>query len=1179
MKKALTILALLINFAAFSQVNNAFFQMPKVLPANPEASALFKVSNVPIEYSSGAANIDIPIYTVKDGNISIPISITYNTSGIKVQDVAGVAGLGWNLNAGGMITVRGQAFQPGETVMGSQFKQESDIETGSVGPATMFLGHVLDGSQEKQLPVYYYNFGNYSGSFFYDINQKLSINSNEQNLSITPLNNTLTNPLGATNGFVITTPGGLQYTFNLQVLSTSTSSNWNRISAYYLSSIVDLNTNRKVTFTYKGSNYCQISENQMMSYLMTPGSNPNVNCYPACISPSSAYSYGLNSTCIGLLQVDSIKFSTGFVKFTSSTDRLDMLPLRVRQVSVYNSNNILIKNAVLNQTYFGSSSSNYRLKLDSIVFKDINNHSVERYGFSYNTNYAPPYLKSPNHVCTGVDYWGYYNGKEGNGGLVPKDIIAPSDLTNYQVSTTILGDRKPDSLYAQAFILNQITYPTGGVTKFTYESNYVHNYALGNVVGGLRIKKISYFDNIVSVPAHEEYFKYLKDTIPLIYEHEYSFDRNVTTVCANNCASTGLTRFVYSDALGTLSTLIVNPFYPQVEVYEMNGSSPAQKTAYYYDTINQFWIQPMWFPEYGNVYVTDRGWLKGQLLTKTEYYKIDKLNHYQLIKKEENTYSDNSEAQPLMGVHVGTREGYDFVGGDYCEAFFPCPGGIDLRFQYQYFNAKADHGSRTLLGKRIVDYTDADSLVTATNYAYALGNNNYFNTNNYFYYLNKSTTVSSEGDTFSTTFKYPIDGKAAFANLDTQSGIAIDSLTARNIISPVLETQYYANNVFLNATRTNYALWPGNNGVIVLPKTLQFQQGTNPYENRIDFINYDNYGNLLSVQKDKGAATSYIWGYKQNYLIVQVANSPANDVFYDGFEEGDGNLLNDAKTGHYSHSGAYSKTLTGLDNGKYIYSYWQKISSVWTLQSSIVTVSANTFPISLNAQIDDIKFYTLGDQMYTFTFDPLLGLTSSTDVKGNVNYYEYDYYNRLLNVKDYNGNILKNIQYNYNPLLSSSGYANSAVFQAFSKNNCATGYHGAPINYYVPARTYYAATQTAADAFAQNDINSNGQNYANNTGGCDINKPVITAATITGKGTANLAFTSIPNCTNTLINYVNTEGEYPIVPPGTIAGNCTSPAAVSITASPGTYIFTITCYSAAYPSGVTSDPITVHFPF
>jgi len=1190
----LLIVTLFIGSKAFSQANNTFFQMPQIVPSSPEASALYKVSDVPMDYSSGAANIDIPIYTVKDGNITVPISITYNTSGIKVQDVAGLIGLGWNLNFGGIITVRGEAYQGAQTVLRAAFKQQNDISISDPNSslAETFCYNVVNGQQEKQNPQYYYHFGNYSGSFFYDINGHLSINSNDQRLAITELGNP---SLGIITGFIITTPEGLQYTFADQETASST---WgSRPSAFNLSKIVDLNTTRSVVFKYKPTVaiYSPAHESQFMSYYLTNSG------FPPCAIPEFSVESTTSTTGVSALQIDSIKFSSGFVKFFSSNDRLDLFSTRINQINVVNNSNTVIKNIVFNQSYFVSSNAagipanyNNRLKLDSIAFKTPNNTTVERYGFSYNTNVVlPPYRFSDGtnyHDCTAVDYWGYFNGRTDNLGLIPKDQIDPADFQNYDVPTGLLGDRKADSVnsYAQACILNQITYPTGGVTQLLYENNYVNGYVLGNTVGGVRIKQINYYDNTVSGVAHSKCFKYFNGAIPVVFPNKmYSYDKSKILSCSTPSGVQGagqaVSRSIYSDPIGTVAYLIINPFYSHVEEYDMDGALQSGKTVYYYDTASQYWLQPVWFPEYGNLYVTDRNWLKSQLLKRTEYYKIDPFNNYQIVKKEENSYTDNEEANPLMGLHVVIATGYDYVGpASYCY-YYICPPTVEygaLLVQYQGFNAKGDHGSRILSSKRIVDYTATDSLVTITNFSYTPNNNNYSNTNNDYYYLSSESTINSKGDNLMTTFKYPISGKLSFANLDPQAGIAIDTMTARNIIAPVLETDYFKNTVFVNGTRTNYALWPGNNGTLILPKTLQTQQGTNAYENRLDFINYDSYGNPLTLSKDKGAAISYIWGYNQNYPVSQINNSTTNDVFYDSFEEGNGNsVLNDSKTGHYSHTGLYSKVLAGLDNGSYTLSYWLKSNGVWILQTSTITVSNGSYPISLNNQIDDVCFYPAKAQMSTSTFDPLIGITSSTDVKGETNYYQYDSFNRLMNIRDYNGNILKNLQYNYTPALSPSVYTNVAASRAFVKNNCATGYYGSIINYIVPARTYYATSQVAADALAQNDINTNGQNYANATGGCIINNPVITSMTLTGQGTATLAFNpSIPNCTSVLITYTNiTNG--PGGASGTITGTAASPIAVTVPTSPATFSFTITCYSANYPLGLTSAPFNFHFPF
>lgn len=72
-------------------------------PTTAEAYSMSKVEKLPIDYFRGKANIDIPIYTIKSGEISIPISLSYNTGGIKLNEVSSIVGLGWSLNIPGKI--------------------------------------------------------------------------------------------------------------------------------------------------------------------------------------------------------------------------------------------------------------------------------------------------------------------------------------------------------------------------------------------------------------------------------------------------------------------------------------------------------------------------------------------------------------------------------------------------------------------------------------------------------------------------------------------------------------------------------------------------------------------------------------------------------------------------------------------------------------------------------------------------------------------------------------------------------------------------------------------------------------------------------------------------------------------------------------------------------------------
>ena len=78
--------------------------LTQIIPPSPEAASLGKFGEIPVNKFTGIPTIDIPVHTVSGRNIQVPISLSYHAGGIKVQEIASRVGLGWSLNAGGVIT-------------------------------------------------------------------------------------------------------------------------------------------------------------------------------------------------------------------------------------------------------------------------------------------------------------------------------------------------------------------------------------------------------------------------------------------------------------------------------------------------------------------------------------------------------------------------------------------------------------------------------------------------------------------------------------------------------------------------------------------------------------------------------------------------------------------------------------------------------------------------------------------------------------------------------------------------------------------------------------------------------------------------------------------------------------------------------------------------------------------
>ena len=104
-KNYLILILLLISCLVHAQdADNGAFSIQMGDYHSPEVQALNRYGQIPVSYSTGAPQIDIPLYETDVRGFKFGISASYNASGIKVDDIASVVGLGWVLNAGGVIS-------------------------------------------------------------------------------------------------------------------------------------------------------------------------------------------------------------------------------------------------------------------------------------------------------------------------------------------------------------------------------------------------------------------------------------------------------------------------------------------------------------------------------------------------------------------------------------------------------------------------------------------------------------------------------------------------------------------------------------------------------------------------------------------------------------------------------------------------------------------------------------------------------------------------------------------------------------------------------------------------------------------------------------------------------------------------------------------------------------------
>ena len=73
------------------------------LPSTPDVAPFEKYGNIPVSKYNGLTGISIPIYSINLDGKQIPIEIAYQGGGVQVEQEASRVGLGWMLNAGGVI--------------------------------------------------------------------------------------------------------------------------------------------------------------------------------------------------------------------------------------------------------------------------------------------------------------------------------------------------------------------------------------------------------------------------------------------------------------------------------------------------------------------------------------------------------------------------------------------------------------------------------------------------------------------------------------------------------------------------------------------------------------------------------------------------------------------------------------------------------------------------------------------------------------------------------------------------------------------------------------------------------------------------------------------------------------------------------------------------------------------
>ena len=462
-------------------------ELKKIIPPSPTVAALGEYGNTQISYYTGSLGISIPFHEVRSGDISLPISLSYNTKGIKVEETASWVGLGWSLNAGGIIsrTVRGRPDEYGNGYMSPTVTKVSDMfddwpeynwleefDASASWPNNFItlIQDIADGNIDTEPDMFFFNFGNHSGKFYYDQDAETFVSIPRGSIYFDK------DYFYTNNKWHLITEDGVEYFFEIKEQNLNYSECNGSPSApelittgWFLTSIYSPSTGRQVNLYYDESSYVSKNIASVTINTPVPGSGtgtPQIPETKICNSINNYSGYRL----------DSIVYDGGKVVFNALTDRCD-LPgdKRLDNIEIYNKISPSIqKKFEFGYTYFNNNiisncgdeatSYNVRLKLTSITTLDRSGNALPPYSFEYNEANS-----LPSRMSYSQDAWGYYNHAT-NDNLVPPFIPA---LLYYKGANRVV-----DTTYTSTGILTKINYPTGGNTTFEFENNKVSDYIM-----------------------------------------------------------------------------------------------------------------------------------------------------------------------------------------------------------------------------------------------------------------------------------------------------------------------------------------------------------------------------------------------------------------------------------------------------------------------------------------------------------------------------------------------------------------------------------------------------------------------------------------------------------------------------------------------------------------------------
>lgn len=963
------IMYLLSSMGSSLKADNYTVESPKVIPPTPETASLFRYLENSLDHSRGALTIDIPVYEIQYGNLRLPITLNYDGSGRHTSDMTGAIGIGWSLGTGGAIScmIKGKPDWVCPVDSG-RVKKLIDYKTKDKPLVYSELIKELyseNSNYDTEYDIFNYSIAGFSGSFILS------------NFDILKMDNNPISIYRRNTDFVIVDDKGIQYKF-IATEHTHMSKYGIQPVGWYLANITSADGIYSISFKLKSgkANIKAISPVETLE-IVDQIEDPRISgAYNTMMTPVVSRSNIEYERKI----IEEIQFGDKSLFFESNDSNI------VKKIVVKDNSSVVkqlsLKHSVLDQLYFdGFLQINY--KLDEVIWQDSKGKDIEKYRLEYNP--------SSSFFGSNIDWWGFRNGSNSQSVFPPMNIKRISFNTGTTSTiNTIIGNsnRKPSYQECLKGSLKKIIYPTGGFSEFEYEPNLYSRIGYSQPTvdkegGGIRLKKIVTSDqNLNQITKTYDYdsgiIKY--DPNRLVDNMSESFSINYEDKSSQSfVVSYAFRRRIFSSEFGSELSYFGNlpVFYESVTEYTNISKDQKFKTKYTYtnkdaNTSTSEWPIPS-YPNQGD----SSPYFKGLRYYPFSHGTNQKSygSYYDYFWKQNYLVSQEDFGVNELGEYKlikRTSYNYNYTP----EAYFHCAIltlNVELPYasyetqslEYAWQNILLDsYGKFPLfIHPSYILVKGKTELKSVSEITYQDGGN-ITSSKNYTYNEQslpaKIEITNSGGRTFTETMLYPIDFKSISPYKE---------MVTQNILSSVIK-QTKKNS--LEELVSIEKVYRQEGSMFLLDKVASGKN--NALETRLIYHNYDLFGNPLYISKGDADKIVYLWSYSGQYPIAEIKNASYADVL------------------------AVVKTVFGV--------------------SDIDALSKLVVPNEKTLKGDNLQKALPNALITTYTYKPLVGMTSMTDPRGVVTTYEYDSFGRLSKVKDANGKVINTYDYHYQrPLL------------------------------------------------------------------------------------------------------------------------------------------------------------------